>query len=65
MLLLQFILEAVALVYFFREQKKLRRLRYQGGEFVHLPALTEKDFAHLPGLEPSSCYHLFLSREWF
>jgi hypothetical protein len=45
-------------------QNKLRRLRYQGGRFVELPPVDEKDFAHLPGLEASLCYHLFLSHAW-
>eukprot|EP00966_Prymnesium_polylepis_P298632 6901136-Prymnesium_polylepis.2 len=47
-----------------RMQNKLRRLRYQGGRFVELPPVDEKDFAHLPGLEASLCYHLFLSHAW-
>jgi len=63
-LLLQLILEVAALVYGSRQQRKLRRLRHRGGGFVELPPLTENDFAHLPGLEPSPCYHLFLSHAW-
>ena len=45
-------------------QNQLRRLRYHGGRFVELPPVTEEEFAHLPGLEASPCYHLFLSHAW-
>jgi len=45
-------------------QSKLRRLRYRGGWFVELSPLSKADFIHLPGLEPSSCFHLFLSHAW-
>jgi len=45
-------------------QSKLRRLRYRAGSFVELSPVTEEEFAHLPGLEPSPCYHLFLSHAW-
>ena len=62
MLLLHLIIEIVALVHATRQQQHLRRLRHRGGDFVELQPVTEKDFAHLPGLQPSSCYHLFLSR---
>eukprot|EP00966_Prymnesium_polylepis_P096594 2237927-Prymnesium_polylepis.1 len=45
-------------------QNKLRRLRYRGGRFVELPPVTEAEFAHLPGLEASRSFHLFLSHAW-
>eukprot|EP00966_Prymnesium_polylepis_P170987 3952408-Prymnesium_polylepis.2 len=45
-------------------QNQLRRLRYCGGRFVELPPVMEEEFAHLPGLEPSPCFHLFLSHAW-
>jgi len=32
--------------------------------FVELAPVVEKEFAHLPGLEPSRCFHLFLSHAW-
>ena len=40
-----------------------RRVRFSGdGKLVELQPPAKKDFAHLPGLEKSLCYHLFLSR---
>jgi|EP00966_Prymnesium_polylepis_P288448 hypothetical protein len=63
MLLLQLVAEVVAVVYSVRQQKKLRRLRYRGGDLVELPRISAAEFAHLPGLESSECFHLFLSRE--
>ena len=64
MVLIQLIVEGATIAYWVRHHKTLRRLCYLGtGEFVELPRLNEKDFAHLPGLEPSPCYHLFLSRK--
>jgi hypothetical protein len=63
-LLLQLIFEVAALIYSARQQRRLRRLRHRGGGFVELPPLTKNDFAHLPGLEPSPCFHLFLSHAW-
>jgi hypothetical protein len=63
-LLLQLIMNAMAFAHKIQDEKTVRRLRYvRGGEFVELPPLTKEDFAHLPGLEPSPCFHLFLSRE--
>ena len=56
--------EAFAIAYHIHMQNKLRRLRYRGGGFVELPPVSEKEFAHLAGLEPSPCYHLFLSHAW-
>ena len=64
MLLLQLIFEVMLFVYSARQQKKLRRLRHRGGDFVEMQPVTESEFAHLPGLEPSSCFHLFLSHAW-
>ena len=63
-LLLQLVFEIMMLIYSARQQNKLRCLRYRGGGFVELPPLTDKDFAHLPGLEASPCFHLFLSHAW-
>eukprot|EP00966_Prymnesium_polylepis_P045835 1060881-Prymnesium_polylepis.1 len=62
MVLLQLLFESVALLQGIRQQRKLHRLRYCGGNFVELPRMTEKEFTHLPGLEQTRCYHLFLSR---
>jgi len=62
MLIFQLLFEAVAIVYHIRMQNRLRRLCYRGGRFVELPPMSEEEFAHLPGLEPSPCFHLFLSR---
>ena len=64
MLVFQLAFEAAAIAYHIRMQSKLRRLRYRAGGFVELPPVTEKEFAHLPGLDPSPCYHLFLSHAW-
>eukprot|EP00966_Prymnesium_polylepis_P175219 4054713-Prymnesium_polylepis.2 len=64
MLVLQLVFEAVAIAYHIRMQKKLRRLRYRGGGFVELSSVTTQEFKHLPGLEPSPCFHLFLSHAW-
>ena len=45
------------------QQELLRRLRHTGnGAFVQFFPVTEAEFAHLPALEPSACFHLFLSR---
>jgi len=63
-LLLQLIFEAAALVYGAQQQRKLRRLRYRGGGFIELLPVAAEEFAHLPGLEPSPCFHLFLSHAW-
>jgi hypothetical protein len=63
MLIFQLAFEAIAIAYHIRQQDKLRRLRYRGGKLVELPPLSKEEFAHLPGLESSQCYHLFLSRE--
>ena len=63
-LVFHLVFEAAAISYHIRSQSKLRRLRYRGGRFVELPPVTEKEFAHLPGLEPSPCFHLFLSYAW-
>eukprot|EP00966_Prymnesium_polylepis_P068845 1599142-Prymnesium_polylepis.1 len=52
------------LVYSARQQKKLGRLRHRGGDFVELPPVSENEFVQLPGLEPSPCFHLFLSHAW-
>ena len=64
MLAFQLACEAAAIAYHIRMQNKLRRLRYRGGRFVELPPVAEAEFAHLPGLEASACYHLFLSHAW-
>jgi len=64
MLAFQVIFEAAAVAYQIRQWKKLRRLRYRGGGFVELLPVAEKEFAHLPGLQPSPCFHLFLSHAW-
>jgi hypothetical protein len=63
MLVFHLVFEAIAIVYHIRMQKKLRRLRYHRGRLVELPSVAEEEFAHLPGLQPSPCFHLFLSRE--
>ena len=40
-----------------------RRLRCsKDGKLVELKPPATRDFSHLPGLEQSLCYHLFLSR---
>jgi len=66
MIMLQFAAEVAVLSYNLRQNNQLRRLRYigGGGEFVELSRVTEKEFVHLPGLEPSACFHLFLSHAW-
>jgi hypothetical protein len=64
MILLQLAFEVVAFIYGARQQRKLRQLRHRGGGFVELPPLADSEFAHFPGLEPSPCYHLFLSHAW-
>ena len=57
------VVQVATAIYCMSQNKKLRRLRYRrGDEFVELALLSDKDFAHLPGLEPSACFHLFLSR---
>mmetsp|Transcript_20685 Transcript_20685/g.61519 ORF Transcript_20685/g.61519 Transcript_20685/m.61519 type:complete len:631 (+) Transcript_20685:2-1894(+) len=64
MLVFQLVFEAVAIAYHIRMQNQLRRLRYRGGRFVELPPVAQEEFAHLPGLEASPCFHLFLSHAW-
>jgi len=64
MLAVQLLFEAAAIAYHIRMLKKLRRLRYRGGRLVELPPVAEKEFLHLPGLEPSPCFHIFLSHAW-
>eukprot|EP00966_Prymnesium_polylepis_P141159 3259600-Prymnesium_polylepis.1 len=64
MLASQLVFEAVAVAYHVRMQSKLRRLRYRGGRFVEPALVTKREFAHLPGIEPSPCFHLFLSHAW-
>jgi len=64
MLVFQLVFEAIAFAYHMRMQNQLRRLRYRGGGFVELSPLSEEELAHLPGLEPSPCFHLFLSHAW-
>jgi hypothetical protein len=61
MLAFQLVFEAAALAYQIRQWNKLRRLRYRGGGFVELPPVAEKELTHLPDLQPSPCFHLFLS----
>ena len=63
LLLFQLVLDAGSLLLWFRKRQSLYRLRFKNGEFVELPPVSEKDFAHLPGLEASASFHLFLSRE--
>jgi hypothetical protein len=60
----QLVFEAGYIAYHIHMQKKLRQLRYRGGGFVELPPVTKHELAHLPGLESSSCFHLFLSHAW-
>jgi len=57
-------LEVALLVHVSRRQEKLCRLRYRGGHFVKLSPVIGKEFVHLPGLEISPCFHLFLSHAW-
>eukprot|EP00966_Prymnesium_polylepis_P221107 5114586-Prymnesium_polylepis.1 len=72
MLAFLLVFEAFYIVYHIQTENKLRRLRYSvgraslgGGGFVELPPVSAKEeFAHLPGLEPSPCFHLFLSHAW-
>jgi len=64
MILAHLSFEVIALVNTIRKRKKLPQLRHRNGVFVELPAVTEKHFSHLPGLETSVCYHLFLSHAW-
>ena len=63
MLLLQLVFEAAFLMHRARLQNQLRRLRHVRGDFVELDSVSPKEFSHLPGLQPSPCFHLFLSRE--
>jgi hypothetical protein len=63
MILCQLVFEAYTIGYYVAKRNELRRLRYNGGFFVELPPVTEKEFEHLPDLKPSPCFHLFLSRE--
>jgi hypothetical protein len=64
MLAFQLVFEAAALAYQIHQWSKLRRLRYRGGGFVELAPVAEKEFSHLPDLQPSPCFHLFLSHAW-
>ena len=63
MILCQLVFEAYTIGYYVAKRNQLRRLRYNGGFFVELPPVTEKEFKHLSDLQPSPCFHLFLSRE--
>lgn len=46
-------------------RRKLRRLCFvRDNRFVELPPLGEAEFEHLPGIEESPCFHLFLSHAW-
>ena len=63
-LVFQVAIEVVATAWNVHMRKELRRLRYRGGGFVELLPVTQEEFAHLPGLEPSRSYHLFLSHAW-
>eukprot|EP00966_Prymnesium_polylepis_P143856 3320787-Prymnesium_polylepis.1 len=58
------VVEIVLLAYIAKQQKLVRRLRYVKGDFVELPPVIEAEFAHLPSLQPSPCFHLFLSHAW-
>ena len=64
MILCQLVFEAYTIGYYVAKRNQLRRLRYNGGFFVELPPVTEEEFKHLPGLQPSPCFHLFLSHAW-
>eukprot|EP00966_Prymnesium_polylepis_P211862 4907058-Prymnesium_polylepis.1 len=64
MLGFQLVFEAIAIAYHIRMQNKLRRLRYRGGRFVELSPVMDEEFAHQPNLQPSPCFHLFLSHAW-
>eukprot|EP00966_Prymnesium_polylepis_P156485 3615528-Prymnesium_polylepis.1 len=62
-LLRTLIFEVAVLVHVSRRKGKLSRLRYRGGNFVKMPPVSDEEFKHLPGLQPSTFFHLFLSRE--
>ena len=63
MILCQIIFEVYTIAHYVRRRNQLRRIRHSGGFFVELPPVNEKEFSHLPDLQPSPCFHLFLSRE--
>jgi len=64
-MLIQLIFEIVSFMLSVRQEMLARRVRFLGsGQMVELAPRTKADFAHLPGLEPSECYHLFLSHAW-
>jgi len=65
MIVVQVAFDTLALLDTYRQQKQLRRLRYvKGDAFVEIRPINEGEFLHLPGLEPSKCFHLFLSHAW-